>query len=53
MFAGLLLKTFFIGSPEAESEATITPITLDQFFEDYLDILTQLAAFSSHGMLNS
>ena len=27
-------ENFFIGSPEAESEATITPITLDQFFED-------------------
>lgn len=35
-------ENFFIGSPEAESEATITPITLDQFFEDYLDILRQL-----------
>lgn len=35
-------ENFFIGSPEAESEATITPITLDQFFEDYLDILSQL-----------
>ena len=33
---------FFIGSPEAESEATSTPITLNQFFEDYLDIFSQL-----------
>ena len=35
-------ENFFIGSPEAESEATSTPITLDQFFEDYLDIFSQL-----------
>ena len=37
-------ENFFIGSPEAESEATITPITLDQFFEDYLDILKKVDA---------
>lgn len=35
-------KPIFIGSPEAESEATSTRIKLLDFFEDYLDILTQL-----------
>lgn len=35
-------KKIFIGSPEAESEATSAKIKLDLFFEDYLDILGQL-----------
>lgn len=32
----------FIGSPEAESEATSTPIKLSEFFEDYLNIFQPL-----------
>ena len=32
----------FIGSPEAESEATNTPIKLSEFFEDYLNIFQPL-----------
>ncbi len=33
---------FFIGAPEAEAEATNTQIGLNDFFEDYLDILASL-----------
>ena len=41
-------ENFFIGSPEAESEATSTPITLDQFFEDYLDISNTSYEFTKY-----